>query len=1097
MRSKSRALISLIFFALPVHAATPEEANTFFETNIRPLFARQCGACHSTTAAMGGLRLDGRENLLKGGSRGPSVVPGKPAESLLLAAVMQSGSLKMPPSGKLKDADIAFIGKWIEMGAPWPAATDANAKAAAPKYWAFVPPAEPKAPAVQNSSWVKSPIDAFVLSALEKKGMRPAPAADKRTLLRRATFDLTGLPPTPAEVKAFLDDNSPSAFAKVIDRLLASPHYGERWARHWLDVARYADSNGLDENLVYRHAWRYRDYVIQAFNKDKPYDQFVKEQLAGDLLPAADDATQFEHWTATGFLTLGAKMLAEDDPIKMQMDIVDEQVDTTARAFMGMTVGCARCHDHKFDPIPTADYYSMAGIFLSSKTMEDYKVVARWHEYVLAPSDERKKLQEHLDKITAKSKEITAVGTKQNEILVKEARTKVGPYLLAALDLLHYEKLELKPGNQTGKKPTVQRTAESFEQGNVPRKLAKETANTPEKSKGPYFAEYEVTVPAAGQYQVDFLEQETGNGTADIWVNGVLEIGGLAAVSNREASPDAGGWMAAGIVPLKAGKNTLRLEHKSRFPYFEAFTVTSFSGKEAPRSVEQVARQYGVNPGYLEQWVEDLRRSRGAPNALVLPLFAYEDKKTLSGDALQSWTSPAKARFSNFEPKSREELAAKYQQLFDDADKAWQAELEKRKAASTGEAKKVERNATRDEDPLSDTVLEAFREVSYAKAGPFRAPDHARQYYPREVQAELTKLDEEKKALDEATPDLPKAMGVREGDKIENAHINIRGSHWTLGDEVPRRFLRVVAGEDQHPVPDGQSGRLQLAEWLTQPGHPLTSRVMANRLWRWHFGKGIVPSTDNFGRLGEMPTNQPLLDYLAVQFVDKRWSMKDMHRMMMLSSTYQMSAAYDEKANEVDPENVLLWRANRQRLEAEEIRDAVTAVTGEIDMKAGGTLLDYKDRQYVANTSKRGANDYDNPRRAVYLPVVRSSLYEMFQAFDLPDPATPNGDRNSTIIAPQALFMMNSTLVLKSTRNMAQKLLDRKDLDDQGRIRDAWERALSRPPSSAEVDRALTFVSQIEKAMQEKEKDPAARHLFAWESFCKALLASNEFVYLN
>ena len=272
---------------------------------------------------------------------------------------------------------------------------------------------------------------------------------------------------------------------------------------------------------------------------------------------------------------------------------------------------------------------------------------------------------------------------------------------------------------------------------------------------------------------------------------------------------------------------------------------------------------------------------------------------------------------------------------------------------------------------------------------------------------------------------------------------------------------------------------------------------MANRLWRWHFGKGIVPSTDNFGRLGELPTNQPLLDYLALQFVDKKWSMKDMHRLMMLSNTYQMSATFDEKSNEVDPENVLLWRANRQRLEAEQIRDAVTAVTGELDLKAGGTLLDYKDRQYVANTSKRGANDYDNPRRAVYLPVVRSSLYEMFQAFDLPDPATPNGDRNSTIIAPQALFMMNSTLVLKSTRNMAQKLLDRKDLDDAGRIRDAWERALSRPPSSAEVDRAMTFVAQIEKAMAPKEADAAKRHLLAWESFCKALLASNEFVYLN
>ena len=274
------------------------------------------------------------------------------------------------------------------------------------KYWAFVPPVAAKPPAVQNASWVQSPIDAFILSALERKGLKPAPPADKRTLIRRATFDLIGLPPTPEEVNAFLADNSPDAFAKVVDRLLASPHYGERWARHWLDVARYADSNGLDENLVYRNAWRYRDYVIGAFNKDKPYDQFVKEQLAGDLLPATDDATQFEHWTATGFLSLGAKMLAEDDPVKMQMDIVDEQIDTTSRAFMGLTLGCARCHDHKFDPIPTADYYSMAGIFLSSKTMENYNVVATWHEFVLAPEEERRKLKAHLDLISAKGKEI-------------------------------------------------------------------------------------------------------------------------------------------------------------------------------------------------------------------------------------------------------------------------------------------------------------------------------------------------------------------------------------------------------------------------------------------------------------------------------------------------------------------------------------------------------------------------------------------------------------------------------------------------------------------------------------------------------------------
>jgi hypothetical protein len=307
----------------------------------------------------------------------------------------------------------------------------------------------------------------------------------------------------------------------------------------------------------------------------------------------------------------------------------------------------------------------------------------------------------------------------------------------------------------------------------------------------------------------------------------------------------------------------------------------------------------------------------------------------------------------------------------------------------------------------------------------------------------------------------------------------------------------VLAGENQPGIDATQSGRLQLAEWLTGPDHPLTSRVMANRIWRWHLGRGIVPSVDNFGRLGEMPTNQPLLDWLALRFVEQKWSIKQMHRLIMLSNTYQMSSAYDEHAAEIDPENTLLWRANRQRLEAESIRDSVMAVSGDLDLAMGGTLFSFKDRAYVADTSKRGGVDYARNRRAVYLPVVRSSMYEMFQAFDLPDPSTSNGDRNSTVIAPQALFAMNADIVLKHTRSMAEGLLAQKGVDDAARIRDAYERALARPPAAKEVDRALTFIAGIEKAMEAHEQDAAKRHVFAWQSFCKALMASNEFIYVN
>ncbi len=1083
-----RFIFTILFSAyVSVTVATAQDGGQFFETNIRPLIAKQCQACHSASAAMGGLRLDTRENLLKGGAHGAVVVPGKPGESLLLRAVSHTGDLKMPPSGKLKDAEIALLGQWIQMNAPWGNEKPSQAKSAQ-KFWAFVPAKEPVIPVVKNSAWVKSPIDAFVLNGLVAKGLTPAPAADKRTLIRRATFDLTGLPPTPEEVKSFFADQRPEAFRDVVNRLLASPRYGERWGRHWLDVARYADSNGLDENLVYRHAYRYRDYVIQAFNKDKPYDLFLKEQLAGDLLPGVkDETTQFERWTATGFLSLGAKMLAEDDPMKMEMDIVDEQLDTTARTFMGMTVGCARCHDHKFDPIPTADYYSMAGIFKSSKTMENFKVVATWHEYILAPEQERQKLKEHLEKITAKSKEMGSLSGKENNLLVTVARTKVGAYLLAAGDVLRYEKMHLKPvlgGNG------VLRTADSFERGNAPKKLEKEKSNVPTGSKGPYFAEFDVTVEQAGNYQLDMLEEETGAGTADVWVNGVLEMRGKGPVTNREASPDAGGWSVSGIFPLLAGKNVVRLEHKSRFPYFESLQLHALAkGSEVPLSSQQVARQYEVNPSYLGQWVEELRRDKGAPNSVLYALFAYGENK-----GLEAWLSPAAARFKDFHPKSREELAAHYQQLFNEADGQWQQVLKARKDQPKV---KAERNAVQQEEGLPDAILEAFRSVSYAKAGAFSAPTDAKQYYPQAIQDQLAALAIEKKKLEEATPDLPKAMGVTEGDKIANIPIHLRGSHWTLGEEVPRQFLRVVAGENQKPISDKESGRLQFAEWLTKPDHPLTSRVMANRIWRWHFGKGIVPSVDNFGRLGEMPTNQPLLDWLSLRFVEANWSMKEMHRLIMLSNSYQMSSNYNEHAAELDPENTLLWRMSRQRLESEEIRDGVTAVTGEIDLKVGGTVLSYKDRDYVANTSRRGGIDYDNPRRAVYIPMVRSSMYEMFTAFDLPDPSSPNGDRNATVIAPQALFMMNSTLVLKSTRAMAQRLLLRTDLDDSARIRDAYERALARPPAARDVDRALTFIAQIEKAMEGQEKDAEKRHLFAWQSFCKALFASNEFIYLN
>jgi hypothetical protein len=625
----------------------------------------------------------------------------------------------------------------------------------------------------------------------------------------------------------------------------------------------------------------------------------------------------------------------------------------------------------------------------------------------------------------------------------------------------------------------------------VNRKLEKGGKNIPDDSKGPYFAEYEVTVDETGAFQIDFFDEEKGNGTADISINGELVKYGAEAIQNRAASPDAGGWSVAGIFPLNQGRNTIRLEHKNRFPYFEKMLIAPNplpAGTPVPKTLAQVARQYDVNPGFLDQWVERMVRSKGAPASVLLAWDAFE-----SGKALEGWTSPAAVLFKDFHPTSREELAARYQQLFNQAVSQWQELHPESKLNFENERyKDGEENAG-----LPDAGLEALRRLLYEKFGPFRPPPDSKQYFPSEPQAQIAKFESERKQLEDATPEYPRAMGVREAKEIADIPIHIRGSHWTLGEIAPRGFLRAVSTHERPAIDESASGRLQLARWITREDHPLTSRVMVNRLWRWHFGRGIVPSTDNFGRLGAKPSNQPLLDWLALRFTENGWSTKKMHRLIMLSNAYQMSTAYDAKAAEVDPENNLLWRMNRQRLEAEQIRDAIMAVSGDIDFKMGDSMLKLRDRQYVSNTARGGAIDYDRNLRAVYLPVVRSSGYDVFQAFDFADPSTPNGDRNSTVVAPQALFMMNGSVVLHHTRILADKLLGRAELDDAARIREAYERTLGRLPEPSEIDRALTFIARVDQALEDETPGAEERRALAWQSFCKALIASNEFIYLN
>ena len=790
----------------------------FYERKIRPLLVEQCYGCHSASAAKekklkGGLLLDGKKVMLLGGDSGASIVAGKPDESLLIKAVRYTDSdLRMPPRTRLSPAQILLLEEWVKMGAPAPAEAEVPKAAAGAgidldqgrKHWAFQPMVEAELPAVRDLAWAKSPMDRFILAKLEAANLRGAAMADKGTLLRRATFDLTGLPPTAAEIEAFHNDTSVDAFAKVVERLLASQRYGERWGRHWLDVVRYADSNGLDENVAHGNAWRYRDYVIGAFNGDKPFDQFIMEQLAGDLMPEpaegavalsgsasmAAGSGRHERLIATGFLTLGPKVLAEVDKTKLEMDIIDEQLDTLGRAILAQTFGCARCHDHKFDPISTADYYALAGIFKSTKTMADLKTIAKWWENPIPSEAELKAKAAH-------------------ERLMAQAKEQVDAAVKAANDAL------------------------------------------------------------------------------------LARLGGDA-----------------------------KLPEKAEAQYDEA----------------------------------------------------------------------SKAAIG----KKREALAA----------------------------------------------------------------------------------------LEKAVPEVGHAMGVAEGSPT-NLAIHLRGSHLTLGSMTPRRFPLVFT-EAPTAIGASQSGRLELARWIASKNHPLTARVIVNRIWRWHFGVGLVRSTDNFGKLGEVPTHPQLLDWLALRLIEDGWSIKQLHRRIMLSSTYQMASHSNEEVVRVDPENRLYSRARVRRLEAEAIRDSMLFVSGQLDLTMGGPAITHvKNREFLFDHTSKDGTKYDSPRRSVYLPVIRNHLYDFFELFDFPDSSVPQGDRPTTTVAPQALLALNSPLVWESAGKLGQQMAG----PDHASVKELYVRLLGRPPVKQEMERLEQFVGQ-------QVQDGADRKR-ALQMAVQAVLISNEFLYIR
>lgn len=1077
----------------------------FFEKQIRPLLISRCYDCHSEDSVESGLRVDSLSGLLKGGDRGPAIVVGKPKASFLLSAVNHSGQVHMPPKEKLSQKEIRDLTEWVRMGAVWPNSkpiiqADTN-QSDGPlfsqkekAFWAFLPPQKKEIPKVKNAAWAKSPLDFFVLSKLEQKQASPALPSDKQALIRRASFDLIGLPPTREEVEKFLKDDSPDAFAKVIDCLLASPRYGERWGRHWLDVARYADSNGLDENLAYANAFRYRDYVIAAFNKDKPFDQFVQEQLAGDILAEqTNDVSRLEKITATGFLSIGAKMLAEDDQTKMQMDIVDEQLDTVGRTFMGLTLGCARCHTHKFDPIPIEDYYSLAGIFKSTKTMENFSVVARWQEQILASPSEIKVLEQQKKQIADLDSQIQSVVKKEDEQLLLEARKRVSDYLLAAEIKKHADQL-LKTTKPIGDDPQAYTShaaiiveAEDYQTGNVKKSFTgygEGIGVIYNNGPLPNIAEYEIELPSSGLYQFEIRYAAQTARPVQLSINGKLVKNNAAGEVTGSWLPKSQQWKMEGIFQFEQGKNKVHLESKIPFPHIDKILISQPRkvSDEKKSLIADVAPPQGkLIDSITMQWADYLTKDSAGKSS---PFYVWNE-------VLRTGKTPdnLSRNYQRFEilndlpEKQRLIKAAQiYGDVFADVEKEWQT-LQKSKA---------EKKAT----SLADVEREAIRKVLYDAKGPFALPADHENYYTAEIKSVLAEKRKAKQGLEKALPKYPMAMSVSE-QKPENIKVHLRGSHFTLGKEVPRQFLRIIEGENQTPIDDQQSGRLELAQWLTSGKHPLTARVMVNRIWRWHFGKGLVRTPDNFGKLGERPTHPELLDWLAVQFVENKWSIKSMHRLIMLSSSYQMSTTYNPQLAEIDPENRLLWRMNRKRLEAEAIRDSILAVCGKLDYEMGGSLLNVENRKYVTSTANIDPVVYDTNRRSVYLPIVRSALYEVLQAFDFADPSVLSGDRTHTTVAPQALFMMNSDFMMQHTKDFADEIIHETQLDASDKVNRIYERTFSRPATAMEVNQALNYINQYKQELQPLKMSEEEKERRTWQSLCRILIASNEFLFVN
>ncbi|MBK8092837.1 MAG: DUF1553 domain-containing protein [Verrucomicrobiaceae bacterium] len=873
----------IAFTLLALSTAAQAADMTHFEQRIRPLLIENCIDCHGPEKQKGGLRLDARSGWQTGGDSGPAITPGKLDASHLWRAISYTDrDLKMPPKRKLKESEIADLRLWIESGAPDPREEQnprmakTSSKRADATFWSFQPPQAHQPPAVKNNAWPANSIDHFILAKLEQNGLSPAPDADAHTLQRRISFDLTGLPPDPTTQAADMQN-----LEAYVDRLLASDAFAERWASHWLDITRFAESSGGGRSLPFKDAWRFRDYILDSLRTNVPVDRMITEMLAGDLLPHENAAQRRRQLTATGFLALGPTNYEEQDKGMLRMDIIDEQLDTLGRAFMGMTIGCARCHDHKFDPISARDYYALAGILRSTRTLKNYTDnVAHWIDTPL-PLDgaAESAMQKHERRVEGFKTEIDLIKDQLRDAGSEDLRRRknISPSDLPGIVI----------DDSAAQKVGAWKSSTHFGP------FIGEGYSTDEnEGKGEKTITFTPKLPKAGRYEVR-VAFSAGPNRAESATATILHADGEDLKTFKLATGNLRGLQFASL-------GTFRFEANG-----QGFVLITNAASQ----------------GYV------------------------------TVDAVQ----------------------------FLPAESAAEEPVVKKDSEAEGQLK-----------------------------------------------ARLATLEKQLKALEKAQPPRSEAMSVAEDEKPEDAKIHIRGSTRNLGAVVPRGFILAALRPGAPSVPATSSGRLEMARWMTSRDHPLTARVMVNRVWHWLFGVGIVRTTDNFGSTGELPSHPELLDHLALQFIADGWDLKHLIKSMVLSRSYRQASS--GKVLPTDPDNRLLARMNRKRLDAECIRDAMLSAAGTLEQRFGGPGIG--DAKAVDSNDQKVQNleygyAFNDTRRSVYSAAFRNVRHPLFEVFDFADINQPIGQRGTSTVATQALFMMNSPKVIEQARAAADALLQK------------------------------------------------------------------------